>query len=109
MKFISQLDIRSRKELEKMMKTSKTYRNRIRAHAILLSYKKYSIDAMADIFEVHRDTISRWLDSWHEHGVSGLKDAPKTGRPRVRMNGDNISENSFHLRSNEYELVAKQQ
>ncbi len=107
MKFISQLDIPNRKELEKMMKTSDTYRNRIRAHAILLSYKKYSIDAMADIFEVHRDTISRWIDCWHEQGVSGLKDAPKPGRPKVKNNVEQDISNNFVSRRNEYKLVAR--
>jgi transposase len=106
MKFISQLDIPNRRELEKMMKTSATYRNRTRAHAILLSYKKYSIDAMADIFEVHRDTISRWLDSWHKFGVKGLKDAPKPGRPRVKSNGEQEISNNFASRKDEYKLVA---
>ena len=86
MKFISQMDVLNRMELEKLMKCSDSHRTRVRAHAILLSYRKYSIDDIADIFDVHRDTISRWLDSWHEQGIAGLYDAPKPGRPRVKSN-----------------------
>jgi len=84
MKFINSLDENLIKYLNDLIKNSPTHRIRIRAHAVLLSYKKYSIDAIADIFEVHRDTISRWLDSWHDNGISGLQDAPKPGRPRTR-------------------------
>ena len=82
MKFINSLDNNLIDYLSQLVKTSSVFRLRVRAHAILLSYKKYSIDSIADIFDVHRDTISRWLDSWYEHGVNGLYDAPKPGRPR---------------------------
>jgi transposase len=82
MKFVNSLDNNLIEYLNKLIKTSSVYRLRIRAHAIMLSYKKYSIDSIADIFDVHRDTISRWLDSWYENGVTGLYDAPKPGRPR---------------------------
>ena len=82
MKFIENLDEEQKKYLNDLLKHSSIYRMRQRAHALLLSDKKYSIDAIADIFEVHRDTVSRWFEHWNKQGVDGLKDAPKPGRPR---------------------------
>ena len=90
MKFISHIDDNTKKYLKNLVKNSNNYRLRCRAHAILLNDKKYSIDALADIFEVHRDTISRWLDSWEKKGVDGLKDAPKPGRPRKNKNNGSV-------------------
>ncbi len=84
MRFINKLAEEDVKKLWVMMQTSDTIRIRQRAHALLLSNKKYSIDAIADIFEVHRDTISRWFVHWEEHGIEGLADAPKPGRPRKK-------------------------
>ena len=89
MKFVNPIDEKSRKYLKNLVKNAQNYRLRCRAHAILLNDKKYSIDAIADIFEVHRDTVSRWLDSWENKGVDGLKDAPKPGRPRKNNNSEN--------------------
>jgi transposase len=82
MKFIEDLDGEQKKYLYDLYKNSPVYRMRQRAHALLLSNRKYSIDAIADIFEVHRDTVSRWFVHWKEKGIDGLKDAPKPGRPK---------------------------
>lgn len=84
MKFVEDLDETLIEYLNDLIKTSASHRTRQRAHAILLSYKKYTIEAIADIFDSHRDTISRWVNSWHEKGIQGLYDAPKPGRPRIR-------------------------
>lgn len=59
-----------------------THRQRQRAHAILLSAKGYTREHLALMFEVHVDTISRWLDNWNQHKLDGLADAAKSGRPR---------------------------
>lgn len=70
-----------RQVLRQAHKSATSHRERQRAHAILLSDKGYRLDQLADIFEADRDTISRWLDDWREHGIDGLRDAPKPGRP----------------------------
>ena len=36
--------------------------------------KNYDIDNLAGIFDVHRDTINRWLVMWDQKGVLGLYD-----------------------------------
>jgi transposase len=72
-----------REALRQAHKSAPTHRERQRAHAILLSAKGYRLNQLADIFEADRDTISRWLDDWHEQSLAGLCDAPKAGRPRL--------------------------
>jgi transposase len=76
------LNQEARAGLRQAHKSAPTHRERQRAHAILLSAKGYCLDELADIFEADRDTISGWLDDWHEQGIAGLCDAPKPGRPR---------------------------
>lgn len=70
-----------RQALQQVHKNAPSHRERVRAHALLLSSKGYSLDQLAETFEADRDTVSRWLDDWQEHGLSGLRDAPKPGRP----------------------------
>jgi len=83
MKFVFKISKEDENTLQDLVKNSNVYRTRIRAHAILLSAKNYSIDDLSVIFDVHRDTVSRWIDVWGEKGIKGLYDAPKPGRPRI--------------------------
>jgi transposase len=53
----------------------------MRAHAVLLSDRKYSVDRIADIYEVHRDSVSSWLEGWESDGRDSLDDDPRSGRP----------------------------
>ncbi len=59
------------------------HRCRIRAHAILLSHKRYDIKQLADIFDTSLETLSKWIDCWEEFGISSLYDAKRTGRPTI--------------------------
>jgi transposase len=83
MKFASSLTTEQHEQLQDLMKNSPTHRIRQRAHAVVLSAKRYSVEQIADIFEVDRDTISLWLDNWSASGVDGLADAAKSGRPQT--------------------------
>ena len=53
----------------------------MRAHAILLSARRYSINQLSDIFAVDRESVTAWLVRWEESGTDGLDDDPKSGRP----------------------------
>jgi transposase len=81
MKFVPSLEPAAQQQLEQLMKTSPHHRVRQRAHAILLSARGYSIDALADIFSLHRNTISEWISLWQSDQWTSLYDAPKSGRP----------------------------
>jgi transposase len=70
-----------REQLKEVMKSQSPQRTRMRAHAILLSERRYSIDQIADIYQVDRDRVSEWLDWWEEYQFDGLDDEPRSGRP----------------------------
>lgn len=78
-KFVNELSDERREELRELMKTAHEQVRR-RAHAVLLNSRGYSVDRIADIYEVDRDTVSNWLDRWNDDGASGLHDQEGRGR-----------------------------
>src|SRR5215813_5352401 len=80
-KFVKPLTSKQRDQLNEIMKSSAPQRKRMRAHAILLNERRYSIDQIADIYQVDRDRVSLWLDWWEEFKFDGLDDDPRGGRP----------------------------
>lgn len=80
-RFIKSLSQEQQKSLNQMMRSHPSYRTRTRAHAILLSARRYAINQIADIFAVDRETVTSWLLRWEESGTDGLDDDPKSGRP----------------------------
>ena len=63
------------------MKSAAPQRTRMRAHAVLLSERRYSLDQIADIYQVDRDRVSQWLEWWEAEHLEGLDDEPRSGRP----------------------------
>ena len=63
------------------MRNHPSHRARQRAHALLLSARRYSINQIADIFSVDRETVSSWLLRWEEFATNGLDLEPKSRRP----------------------------
>ena len=80
-KYVSELDRSTEQKLEQLVKRSPNYRVRQRAHAVLLSARQYTVDTLADIFSVHRNTVSEWIDAWEQDRFDSLEDAPRSGRP----------------------------
>jgi transposase len=80
-KFVKPLTLEQRAQLTEVMRSPAPQRKRMRAHAILLSERRYSIDQIADIYQVDRDRVSQWLDWWEEYQFDGLDDDPRGGRP----------------------------
>jgi transposase len=80
-KFVEELSEEQKSELQKIMKSRAPQRERMRAHAVLLSARRFSIDQIAAIYEVDRDRVSFWLERWRDIKFDGLKDEPRTGRP----------------------------
>jgi transposase len=70
--FVKPLDSERRATLKQLMQTHPNHRVRMRAHAVLLSDRRYSIDRIADIFEVDRDTVRAWLARWDDDHTDGL-------------------------------------
>lgn len=80
-RFIKSLSQEQQRSLNHIMRNHPSYRTRTRAHAILLSARRYSINHIADIFAVDRETVTSWLVRWAESETDGLDDDPKSGRP----------------------------
>ena len=67
--------------LKEHMLQSDNYREISRCRAMMLSHKGYTINDLADIFDVDRDTITIWFNRYESQGIEGLKDQPRSGRP----------------------------
>lgn len=80
-KFVQDLTDEQKSQLKVVMKSNAPQRKRMRAHTVLLSDKRFSIDQIADIYDVDRDRVSAWLEWWAERGFDGLDDDARTGRP----------------------------
>lgn len=82
-KFIEMLSEEDYTKLVENHQRSENFRVRNRSHAIMLSFEKYSIEEIAAICGVHRNTVSRWIERWNEGGLEGLGDVAKNGRPPI--------------------------
>ena len=87
------------------------HRLRQRAQAILLSARGWRVDALANLFESDRDTVSRWLDHWEARlpGASleeALADAPKSGRRR-KLSAEDQAELLAHAQTGRPHLKAE--
>ena len=82
-KFVSPLTNEQTKELKALFQNSEKSRTRQRAHAILLSSDGFSIDEIAKIYKVDRDTVSGWINKWEQFGLEGLKEKPRSGNPGI--------------------------
>lgn len=82
-KFVKPLTETQQLRLKEIHKTDSSARVRMRAHVVLLSARRYSIDQLADIYEQDRDRVSLWLDWWGQYEFEGLADDPRSGRPAI--------------------------
>lgn len=80
-KFVSPLNNEQTKILNNLVKNDSSWQVRMRAHSILLSSRKLSIDEIASSYNVHRNSVSSWIDAWSKSGVEGLRDLPRSGGP----------------------------
>ena len=97
MKFITPLTETEKIKLKGLFKHHSSFRVRKRAHSALLNNRGFSIAQIAEIYQVDRDTVSRWLDRWSENGVDGLLDKPRSGRPsRLSSEEEKIVQESLN-------------
>jgi Winged helix-turn helix len=68
--------------LGELFKNHWNARQRMRAHALVLSDRRFEINDIANIYLVDRDTVCSWLDHWEQLGIVGLQDDPRPGRPQ---------------------------
>lgn len=83
MQTLTALDNSTRHTLTHCMDYHPKRRCRKRAQAVLLRNQGYTRQQLSDIFSVQRDTVSRWLKRWDTHGLTGLYDDNRPGRPPI--------------------------
>ena len=81
MRFVPALSESGRKQLTALFKYHDSHSVRRRAHSILLSADGFTIDEIARIYQIHRDTVGTTFDKWKRDGIAGLFDDPRSGRP----------------------------
>lgn len=53
----------------------------LRAHMVLLSDRGFTVSQIATIHACGEDVVRIWLHRYEQHGVAGLEDEPRSGRP----------------------------
>src|SRR5919197_6330759 len=53
-----------------------------RLHMVLLADRGYSVAQIAAVYECSEATVRQWLGRFASAGVAGLRDLPRSGRPR---------------------------
>jgi transposase len=82
-KFVKPLTGSENDELRSIYKNHSSCSVRIRAQALLLSHRGFDINTISTIFDVHRNTVSRWIDQWNERQIDGILTCEGQGRPRI--------------------------
>ena len=81
MRFVAPLSESDKEQLTALFKYHDSYSVRRRSHSILLSADGFTIDEIARIYQIHRDTVGTTFDRWEKEGIEGLFDDPRSGRP----------------------------
>jgi transposase len=68
--------------LRQEAQTDKAPRVALRLQAILLSLDGHTAPEIASLLHVHRTRVHAWVCNWNEHGIDGLKEGHRSGRPR---------------------------
>ena len=56
-------------------------RQRRRALAVLGHHRGQALPQLATLFAVRYATVHGWLRAWQRHGLAGLAEGPRAGRP----------------------------
>ena len=88
MKFVNPLNETEIETLQAMHRYHPSRRARLRSHCLLLSHQEYSLNDIARFYRVSRRRVSVWIDRWHDLGLAGLYDQPRSGRPPIYSDED---------------------
>ena len=91
MRFVPALSESSRKQLTALFKYHDSHSVRRRSHTILLSADGFTIDEIARIYQIHRDTVGTTFNKWKRDSIAGLFDDPRSGRP-TKLSEDEADE-----------------
>ena len=82
--YIVELSAEDRHELEaRARKYTLPYRDVMRAKIVLLAAAGMDNDEIAARLDTRREIVSKWRKRFFEHGLPGLEERPRGGRPPV--------------------------
>jgi len=90
MLFVRPLTDDERRELQRLARTE-VGRVSERMHMVLLSGRRYPVPRIAAIFDCDEATVRTRPGRFETEGVDGLRDRPRSGRPRTADAGDRPS------------------
>jgi transposase len=67
--------------LRQQAQTDKAPRVALRIQGIMLSLAKHSVSEIARLLHVHRSAAQDWILAWNMHGITGLYEGHRSGRP----------------------------
>lgn len=70
-------------ELETAARCAPTQRGHHRFRAMIALMEGIQRETVAKIFGVSERAVRRWIRAFNEQGIDGLKEEPRTGRPRL--------------------------
>jgi putative transposase len=69
--------------IEQAIKNDPDLRLRQRAQIVRLLHKGYKPEAIADVLSISTGPVYYWHSRWRKEGLDGLRDKPRSGRPRI--------------------------
>lgn len=69
------------KRLRQEAQTDKAVRVVTRLNAIMLSLQNHTNGQIAQMLQSDRSRVHAWITSWNEHGIDGLLEGHRSGRP----------------------------
>ncbi|MGH3951851.1 MAG: helix-turn-helix domain-containing protein [Pseudonocardiaceae bacterium] len=82
--YILELSAEQRRELEaRARRYTLPYRDVVRAKIVLLAAAGLANDEIAARLDTRREIVSKWRKRFFEHGLAGLEERPRGGRPPV--------------------------
>ena len=70
------------KNLKKILRTTDNKRLHIRYHVLILHYRGYTNIHIASIMDIDAHTVGKYIRSYENEGIEGLKMGKSTGTPR---------------------------
>jgi transposase len=82
--YVLDLTSAQRRELEaRARRYTLPYRDVVRAKIVLMAAEGLDNDEIAARLDTRREIVSKWRKRFFEHGLAGLEERPRGGRPPV--------------------------
>ncbi len=82
--YVLDLTADQRRELEaRARRYTLPYREVVRAKIVLMAAQGLDNDEIAARLDTRREIVSKWRKRFFEHGLAGLEERPRGGRPQV--------------------------